>query len=862
MGLFDKGAGGGEEKPASPRKLYDLLQPDPFGDAPKNLWGIQERVLDGYWPEAKDKKNVALELPTGSGKTLVGLLIGEFHRRVSGSRIAFLCPTRQLAYQTAERASLYGVPAVCLVGSKEEYDPAALNSYKRAKAIAVTTYSGVFNIKPAIDDAQIILCDDAHAGETYVSDQWSLKIDHKAHMALFLALLAFFGDAVNAGVRHSVGNGSVADVDLVPMPKYADRLADLRKLFDQHCFKGKDADLKFRWIGLKDHLHACSIFVSPVSILVRPLIPPTDEHAPFANANQRIFMSATLGDDGDLQRMYGIRKIHRVQDQDANEGNTGRRFILFPHLMKDEAVDEVHKKVVESGRCLFIVSGGQKQTLFVNKWLKRRQIKTLYAGDVEESLEPFVSSNVPTALVLTNRYDGIDLPGEQCRRMLLYGAPSSQNLQEMFLRNRLKAYAVMRNRMRVRITQAVGRCTRDRNDFALVLCEGKDLGGWCSNTTNTQGLHPELQAEIAFGLDISEALDGATARQMLDAFFAQSKEWKESGDPTIRKRAKGMKKVASDETGSLAKAAEHESQYIYRLWKEDYVRAHESAAAVSDLLMDQSLRPYRAFWEYLAACAADAAYRASKDDIWLQTFRRHVDLATTLSSGVRWLAALSFLHPTAAPADAAPLGVDEICELLEEWAVRGTRFVQCLEAAREQIQSKEAAPFQRGLATLGRMLGFATKNYPGTHGAPDSVWCTEDGHHYVFEAKSNESPGHAVSFDTVRQAYAHPKWIKTNDKELLPARESTVIVVSPRSKLSNEAKALSTGVTYLSLDDVVKLFENAAACFHAVRARAIGPTEEELRELIVDTYRKAGLTGESLLARVFGKKLDSLPIAY
>ena len=36
------------------------------------------------------KKTVALELPTGSGKTLVGLLIGEYRRRKNKEKILFL----------------------------------------------------------------------------------------------------------------------------------------------------------------------------------------------------------------------------------------------------------------------------------------------------------------------------------------------------------------------------------------------------------------------------------------------------------------------------------------------------------------------------------------------------------------------------------------------------------------------------------------------------------------------------------------------------------------------------------------------------------------------------------------------------
>ena len=51
----------------------------------------QTAMLDLYIKNM-EKRTVALELPTGSGKTLVGLLIGEYRRRKNKEKILFLCP--------------------------------------------------------------------------------------------------------------------------------------------------------------------------------------------------------------------------------------------------------------------------------------------------------------------------------------------------------------------------------------------------------------------------------------------------------------------------------------------------------------------------------------------------------------------------------------------------------------------------------------------------------------------------------------------------------------------------------------------------------------------------------------------------
>jgi superfamily II DNA or RNA helicase len=47
--------------------------------------------MQKYVAEAQSAADVALQLPTGSGKTLVGLLIGEWLRRKNREPVVFLC---------------------------------------------------------------------------------------------------------------------------------------------------------------------------------------------------------------------------------------------------------------------------------------------------------------------------------------------------------------------------------------------------------------------------------------------------------------------------------------------------------------------------------------------------------------------------------------------------------------------------------------------------------------------------------------------------------------------------------------------------------------------------------------------------
>jgi len=112
--------------------------------------------------------DVALELPTGTGKTLTGLLVAEWTRRKRRSRVIYACPTQQLARQVTDAAYREGIDTALLVGRHSDWPTGAHVAYEAAEAIAVTTYSSIFNSNPRLADADLILFDDAHAGEQYV----------------------------------------------------------------------------------------------------------------------------------------------------------------------------------------------------------------------------------------------------------------------------------------------------------------------------------------------------------------------------------------------------------------------------------------------------------------------------------------------------------------------------------------------------------------------------------------------------------------------------------------------------------------------------------------------------------------------
>ena len=304
---------------------------------------------------------MAIELPTGSGKTLVGLLIGEYRRIVNKQRVLYLCPTRQLVHQVHEKSKQYGIKAHAFIGKQSEYSPEEFNQYLNGEAIAISTYSSLFNTNPRFKDPNIIICDDAHGAEQYIASMWSLNINRFDDAGVFWKIFSLFEGILPTEFCDIVHNDDPAlsrkmIVEKVPIPSFVDRVDHLRACLDENIHQD-NRNLFYPMLVVRENLIACNMYISWSEILIRPWIPPSLTHLPFNNATQRIYMSATLGEGGELERIIGVPKIERIPVPVGwDKRGSGRRFFVFPDYKYrwNEYIEFVAEQVKKQNRTLIL----------------------------------------------------------------------------------------------------------------------------------------------------------------------------------------------------------------------------------------------------------------------------------------------------------------------------------------------------------------------------------------------------------------------------------------------------------------------------------------------------------------------------
>lgn len=840
--------------PASPEELYRDL-PRRTGAVP-NLWVHQGDVLRSYAEQHTGTPDLALELPTGTGKTLPGLLVADWSRRRGPGRVVYACPTQQLARQVAVTADRQGVPAVVLVGPSRGWAVADQSRYESAEAVAVTTYSSVFNSSPKLAVPKVLLFDDAHAGEQYVAEAYSVTVRRWEQPAAFEALVGALTPALDGMLVQRLRDpspdpGADHQVRLV-LPL---RQRGMVEAVDQ-VLSSLDGDLMFRFSMIRGGLPACLVYVTHSQVLVRLFVPPTADNPLFAGAAQRLYLSATLGEGGELERSFGRAPITRLAlPASAPTPRSGRRFFVFPDLVAGADPRALARDAVaEAGKALVLApdtatAAGTAGELAAAGW------PVLGKSDVASGMQPFATLDHATC-GLASRYDGLDLPGTSCRCVVLEGKPDQDSLQERFLSERVRAGTALAERVRTRVVQGAGRCTRGPDDWALVIVLGSELTRYLLRPETLAALSPEMQAEIRFGVDNSRDTGADDVLGNVRTFLAQGDDWQDTAEPMLADLRRTADRRLPPGTDALAQSAAHEIDACALAaagrWADAGRAALSAAAALGH--GGEPTRGYRALWLYLAATWTDQAAADAGDPGGHRNARelvRQAEQAAKPGTWTRDLAPLPDAPPEAlSPADTA--AVANILAQVEGGAVAGRHAARVAKML-DGLAERSPGQYEPQLTVLGTLLGSDARKPPGT-GRCDSTWCWDDHLWLAVEAKSDQESTGVLAHKYVRQANDQLRLLAVDrDRDTAPADSATVIV-SP--KLAVHQDGIDGAEAHVHLTDpdtVVALARDAAAAWEQVLAGRAGRTRGALRRLIREAFAAHAVLPSHVLDRLTGQ---------
>lgn len=808
---------------------------------------IISKFMDTYTSDKQ--QDIALELPTGSGKTLVGLVIAEYIRRKYCKKVVYVCLNNQLVNQVVLEANeKYNIKAVALTGSQSEYKPTSTLAYMQAKAVAITNYSSIFNNHSYFSDSNIFyIYDDVHSASSYISNNWSVRITKDD--SLFYSLIDVLKSSIGENAYQHLMNNSdnLADpmwVDMVPttfVNKKSKEITDLLNSLSE-CSKGHNT---FAWKNICNNLSACNIFMSEKEILIRPQISPCKTVNSFLNASTRVYMSATLGRSGELEKTFGVEDISEIILSGDDKPKIGRHLFLFPDLLfkKENKKSELFKQLqIPFNRSVALVNSTpeeKKLTESIHESLPKINVFT--GRDLENKMSTFEQSSSSVA-ILANRYDGVSFPDDCSHLELIKDLKIYENLQDRFFSSRLKASPVIEEQQIIRIIQAIGRCTRSANDYSTIIIEGNDIQSILLSEKKQRLFEPELRAELCTGIETSSSQDTLTELSEVGQLVLNQHDpnWENIEDHILEMRDNFNNEERECSIHDLLKSVVPlEVKFQYALWNDDEYAAVQISTAIVDKLAkkgDKRLKGFLYYWKYLnfsirlKQSSSKSETESIKNDF--------IAFINTESHSISWFPRLSRLLSIDSPQiknsqqndERIAIQTDNIEKILNNELSNKTKTsrMKLFSSQKKQIldtlSNKGGTDYEKAVTKLGYWLGFKTDN-TSSSGGPDPWWFI-DGHTLIVSEIKILGENNPISKDHISEFNGHKDWlINSSDYPNIDNTTNfTCVFISNSKKIDRDAQnIILRDSLYLNSNDLLRFAQSALSTVASIYEEYDGP---------------------------------------
>ena len=493
------------------------------------LRDVQSEVLDKWFDQRNNKDNV-IKMNTGSGKTVVALLILQSCMNEMNEKSVYIVPDKYLVEQVETEAKDLGINVTT--------DPNDLK-FMQKKAILIITMHKLINGKSIFGlryenniDVGTFLIDDVHRCMEIAEDQSTLIINRSDNKKLYSDIVLLFADELarqnKMNFNKIVGNDFLAMPMLIPFWKWQDKKEAVVNLISKYrdCYA-------FVLPLIENIFELCHCTISNDRIEISPKCIPIHKIKKFATAKRRIYMSATLSDDSVLISNFDVEKdILKKSIVPKKASDIGDRMILYPQALNPEISDESLKnklkELSEKYRVLVIVPSNIR----ANFW--NDVADHIYTG---ESLN-MIRDKTRGLDVVVNRYEGIDLPDDSCRILVIDGLPTGRkqydiikesclNLNEKTIKNRIQ-----------KIEQGMGRGVRSNEDYCSIVLMRKDLINIIYNSNGDKYFSPATQKQFELSLAMYDQLYNQSLDDIietLDLCLEQNERWVSIGKSHLNK---------------------------------------------------------------------------------------------------------------------------------------------------------------------------------------------------------------------------------------------------------------------------------------------------------------------------------------
>lgn len=761
-----------------------LIEPrDIFNSLPSKPWPrlrLEQGEVLKTWFDRRDERDLVIKQNTGGGKTVVGLLVAQSSLNEGVGPAAYLVPDTYLVQQVLDEARQLGVPITT--------DPHSAK-YRSGAAILVTTFHRVVNGRSTFGlvgqtksiPLKTVVVDDAHAALAAATHQFTatIPVGHDAYNRL---LTLFRSDLSGQSYKNTAAllEGDRCAPMRIPFWAWSMRHREVADILREH---GDDDSLKslfFPWPLVAEHLRLAVATISHRDIDIRTPCPPIDMIPAFAQARRRIYLTATLADDGVLvTELDADATSVRQPITPDRAADLGDRLILAPLALNPNLLEEPVRKLARSFADGDRDGDGDVEANPINvvvlvpsdraaaAWSEYADY-TLHVHDMKPVIDRLVDGEHVGLVVLVNKYDGVDLPNTACELLIIDGVPTPLDTYEQREAGALAGSRTYRARTVQRLEQGMGRGIRDAQDHCAVLLLGHDLALSLVDPADRELFSPATRVQIQLSQEVADqiAREGLDSiREALQLFLGRDADWKAAS-------SRATASVAYDRDGHVSDVA------IARRKAWDLIAAGDPASAAVTLrdaldCVEEIERGWR--------LEEVAAYQ---HEISPEDAQRTVRAARLMNRSTLMPAAPIQPKPLKGPAVQAQAAAAVLSDAFDDaTSLQLSIGVVLADITWDDNRTEHAeAAFQR----LGELLGFVSTRPEKEYGTgPDNHWALTPTMNAIIELKTGVTrPDPELIKTEVDQLSGSLNWDSENNPD---AAERVPVLVHPGARRHAEA---------------------------------------------------------------------------
>ena len=767
-------------KPIDPRKVFTTLKRDTTKF--KRPSDEQGDVFDA-WYGKRNRGDNTLKMNTGSGKTVVGLLCLQSSLNEGVGPAVYVTPDNYLLRQVIAEAESLGVAVTEDEGDAAFLSGNAILVINIWKLVNGRSVFGVGRGGAKIEIGSLVI-DDAPACLATVADHFKIRLpaSHPAHDAL---LELFKPDLENQSASAYL---DVADHDpqiamAVPFWAWKNKQSEVLRILHPH--RG-DETLKWPWRLVEDVLELCQCAFGGGNVEIAPRFIPIDNIPAFTGAKRRIYMTATLADDGVLVSHFQADAAEVADPiRPKGGGDIGDRMILAPQeINPDITIDEIKALVAAKAKTInvAVIVPSKKRAEFWSDIANQ----TLTAENIEEGTDKLRKGHVGLT-VFVGKYDGVDLPAKACELLVIDGLPELYGLLERIEQEALDGTRRQLVRQVQRIEQGMGRGVRSSQDHCVVLLVGAKL---------TQRLHrPDARAlfssatraQLDLGREVTAQLKGKPLSEIetvMELCLTGDDEWLDASRSAVVNADAGDASHVDETVVALRKAFDFARSKRFDLAEQTVQEA------VNKVTEKKALG-------YLKQQLAEYVHHTD------QKKAQELQLAAVQANPalVRPISGIVYSKLTVPKDSQAAMAVAFMKRFLE-----ANDLIMWVNALIESLAwgEENSKKFESAMLDLGLFLGFGSQRPEQDTGrGPDNLWALGALQYLVIECKSGAVKASSINKHDCNQLNGSMTWFADKyDKSC----SATPVMVHPKTT-PEHAATLHADARIVTVECLARLVE-------------------------------------------------------